>query len=160
MKHLKRITSEEAENYIEWTSDLLDSDPKFYTIAPSSDPIQDEESPWEDVKYYTGRSKTLQYTPETGKQYIYILSNEYMPGLIKIGYTKNPPGTRVKQLNTTGVPVDFNVEWAFPCFNGIQLEQEVHEYLADFRVNKKREFFNISIEEAKMTIEKLGKKYI
>ena len=83
-----------------------------------------------------------------------------MPGLVKIGYTKNDPGKRAKQINAaTGVALDFNVEWAYACYNGFDLEQEVHSYLDSFRVNKNREFFRMSVEEAKAVVERLGKRY-
>ena len=48
----------------------------------------------------------------------------------------------------------------FPCYNAVQLEGEVHKYLDSFRVNKGREFFRITLEEAKDVIGRLGKKYI
>ena len=42
-------------------------------------------------------------TPDEG--YVYVLTNEAMPGLVKIGRTTaNDPQTRVSNLYTTGVP--------------------------------------------------------
>lgn len=85
-----------------------------------------------------------------------------MPGLIKIGFTKNKPGERAKQINAaTGVALDFKVEWAYPCFNAHDLEKEIHAYLEQngFRVNKKKEFFNISIEQGRSVIERMGEPY-
>ena len=83
-----------------------------------------------------------------------------MPGLVKIGYTKDDPNLRVKQLNaSTGVAVDFMLEWAFGCYNAIELEQEVHKHLNSFRVNTNREFFNVSVDKAKTAIKMLGKRY-
>ena len=85
-----------------------------------------------------------------------------MPGLCKIGFTKNKPSERVKQINSaTGVAQDFVVEWALPCFNAHDVEKQVHTYLQDngFRVNNKKEFFNISVEEAKAVVERIGEPY-
>ena len=93
--------------------------------------------------------------------WVYILSNPTQPGLLKIGYTKNTPDERAKQIsNATGVALPYKVEWAFHCYNGFSLEQEVHHKLGEYRVNGNREFFQISLEEAKKTVEMVGKQYI
>ena len=157
---VQRITKEQAEDFIKVTEDYLGSEAHYFTLTPSTDPRYPAEEGWDDVTYYTNRSKSLKFEPGTGKQYVYILSNETMPGIVKIGYTKNDPGVRAKQINAaTGVAMDFNVEWAYPCYNGIELEGEVHKYLDSFRVNKHREFFRMTVEEAKSVIERLGKRY-
>jgi len=85
-----------------------------------------------------------------------------MPGLVKIGFTKNKPSERVKQINAaTGVGLDFNVKYQYPCFNAHDLEKEIHIYLEaeGFRVNKKKEFFNITVEQAVSVIERIGEPY-
>jgi hypothetical protein len=40
---------------------------------------------------------------------VYILTNEAMPGLIKIGCTNVELASRIKQLYTTGVPLPFEL---------------------------------------------------
>ena len=157
---LKRITKEEAEEFISVEEDFTNSTPLYFTLTPSSDTVYPSEEGWEDVTYYTNRSKTLKFEPGADKQYVYILTNDTMPGLVKIGYTKNDPSKRAQQINAaTGVAMDFNVEWAYPCYNGFELEQEVHTYLDSFRLNKNREFFKMTVEEAKSVVERLGKRY-
>ena len=156
----KRLTQVQAQELIKVSDDYTDSPSIGFTLTPSTDTKYPSEEGWESVTYYTGRSKTLKFEPGTGKQYVYILTNNTMPGLCKIGYTKNDPGKRAKQINAaTGVAMDFNVEWTYSCYNGIELEGEVHSYLDQFRVNKNREFFQISVEEAKSVIERLGRRY-
>lgn len=160
MNNFRRLKEKEAQELIKVSDDYTDSPTIGFTLTPSTSEQFPAEEGWEDVTYYTNRSKTLLFKPGTGKQYVYILTNDTMPGLVKIGYTKNDPGKRAKQINAaTGVALDFNVEWAFSCYNGIELEQEVHKYLDSFRVNKNREFFRMTVEEAKSVIERLGKRY-
>ena len=160
MNTFKRLSEEEAQTLIKVSEDYTDSPSIGFTLTPSTSEQFPAEEGWEDVTYYTNRSKTLQFEPGTNKQYVYVLSNDTMPGLVKIGYTKNDPTHRAKQINAaTGVAMDFNVEWAYPCFNGFELEQEVHSYLDSFRLNKNREFFRMSVEEAKSVVERLGKRY-
>ena len=157
---IQRITKAKAEGLIKVTDDYSDSPVKYYTITPSTSEINTAEDGWEDVTYYTARSNRLTYTPDTSKQYVYILTNPTIPGMVKIGYTKNAPSKRVKQINaSTGVAQDFQVAWAFGCYNGIELEQEVHRYCESFRVNNKREFFRMTVDEAKAVIERLGERY-
>ena len=44
---------------------------------------------------------------------VYVLSNEAMPGLVKIGKTtQNSVDNRISQLYTTGVPFPFKCEFA------------------------------------------------
>jgi len=157
---IKRITQKEAEDFIKVTEDYTGASAHYFTLTPSTNSQYPAEEGWDDVTYYTNRSKTLQFQPGTGKQYVYILTNDTMPGLVKIGYTKNDPSKRARQINAaTGVAMDFNVEWAYPCYNGFELEQEVHRYLDSFRLNKNREFFRMTVDEAKSVVERLGKRY-
>ena len=61
----------------------------------------------------------------------------------------------------SGVAQDFIVEWAYPCFNAHDLEKEIHAYLQKegFRVNNKKEFFYITVEDAKSVIKRIGEPY-
>ena len=82
--------------------------------------------------------------------------------MYKIGYTSHKDvDKRVKQLSrSTSVATPFQLEWAFRCFNAERLEGEVHQALNGHRISKDREFFAISLNEAKETIQDLGEKYI
>ena len=53
------------------------------------------------------RTPTLNRMDSPGN-YVYVLTNPAMPGLVKIGRTdSSDPTTRVTQLYPTGVPVPF-----------------------------------------------------
>ena len=159
---LKRITLEYAQGLIKVDDDLTDAPAVYFTITPSNDPQYAAEG-YEDVTYYTNRPKKIQIPKGmVGSQWVYVLTNPTMPGLCKIGFTKNKPSERVKQINSgTGVAMDFVVEWAFPCFNAHDVEKQVHKYLEDngFRVSKNKEFFNVSVNEAKAVVERIGEPY-
>tara|TARA_Y100001980_G_C14540570_1_gene318314 strand:- start:325 stop:792 length:468 start_codon:yes stop_codon:yes gene_type:complete len=151
---IKKITEDKASLYISKDDDLIDSPIRFYTITEDDDG-------WDKITYYTSRRKDTYSNRGKGDQWVYILSNPSLPNMIKIGYTKNEPEVRAKQISaSTGVALPYKVEWAFQCFNGGQLEQEVHRELESYRVNHQREFFDIPIDEAQEAIVKLGKKYI
>ncbi|MDV5061762.1 GIY-YIG nuclease family protein [Vibrio diabolicus] len=82
--------------------------------------------------------------------FIYILTNESMPGLIKVGLTTRSPKERAKELNSTGVPTSFEVAayWRVDKNLGY-METKCHQLLKEFRVSSNREFFRIQAEDAK-----------
>ncbi|WP_418113608.1 GIY-YIG nuclease family protein [Vibrio scophthalmi] len=80
--------------------------------------------------------------------FVYVLSNESMPGLVKVGLTTALPEDRSKQLFTTAIPTPFEVEFRIMTSNPNMLESKAHAILDDVRVNNRREFFRTSIEDA------------
>lgn len=155
---MERISIEEAEKYIPCVDDFTSNgieNAAFFTLTPLEDG-------WDKVTYYTAR-KINMYANRDGDydSWVYILSNPTVPNMLKIGFTKNHPEERAKQLsNATGVALPYKVEWAFHCYDGYGLEQEVHHKLSDFRVNNHREFFQVTFNEAKEAVEELGKRYV
>lgn len=160
---VEHITPEQAEGFLSCKEDNLDTPAYYYTLTPSKSKKYPASEGWEDVTYYTNRTREIKVEKGiTGCQYIYILENDLMPGLVKIGFTKNKPSERVKQINAaTGVAKDFDVVYQYPCFNAHDLEKEIHIYLEKngFRINKKKEFFNITVEQAVSVIERIGEPY-
>ena len=128
----------------------------FFTLTP--DPNDPE---WELVTYYTARKHDLyQNLQLEGDSWVYVLTNKTMPGLVKIGYTNRNPNKRAKQISrSTGVPIEFDVEFAFKCFNGELLEGELHRFLSPYRLNSDREFFQMEVDEAIHAVKMIGKRY-
>ena len=78
-------------------------------------------------------------------QYVYIFSNELYPqDFLKIGWTRNHPSVRAQNLQTSGVPSPFTVEYVIITSSGRSLEKEIHCYLDEYRVTPNREFFKIN----------------
>ena len=74
--------------------------------------------------------------------WVYVLTNDSMPNIVKIGYTTQNPYERAKQLSkSTGVPQPFVVSYAVSTLMFIELEARPHYLLAGYRVNNSREFF-------------------
>ncbi|GAB3933455.1 hypothetical protein GCM10027614_04380 [Micromonospora vulcania] len=68
---------------------------------------------------------------------IYILANQYMPGLLKIGQTTRDPETRVREISrATGVPADFEIIYDEIVSDVDAAEAMIHTQLAASRVNK------------------------
>ena len=80
--------------------------------------------------------------------WVYVLTNEAMPGLVKIGYTMNDPAIRAEELSGSSVPLPFVVAYKALVIGPKQIEQEVHGKLDSKRLNEKREFFKCEPFEA------------
>ena len=155
-ERMQRITPEQAAEYVplkeDFTGTTVDQCP-FFTMTSGSDG-------WDIITYYTSRKRNIFADRGEGKHWVYVLQNETIPGLYKIGYTHLLPEERAQQLsNSTGVPIPFKVAYAYKCHDGMMLEKEIHRYLDIYRVNNNREFFQVDLEEAIQTIEFLGKTY-
>jgi len=89
-------------------------------------------------------------------EFIYVLENNSMPGLIKIGRTDRSVSERVSELSShTGVPTEFNVARQFAVANSLDWEKKIHERFSDYRIAGNREFFKIEAEDAIAIIEEM-----
>ena len=89
--------------------------------------------------------------------YVYILENDSMPGLIKIGRTSRDSAERARELSsTTGVPTPFKVAFELPSAEYEQLEGAIHNRLAGYRVTSNREFFKYPVNKAISLLKKLN----
>ena len=152
--NLTKITIDESLQY--FPSKGIDN-ASYYTFSPSS-----RGKGWEDVTYFTSRKK-LSYTNRDGDHdsWVYVLSNPAQPGILKIGYTSNTPEERARQLsNATGVALPYVVEYTYSCWNGLELEKDIHERLNEYRLSKQREFFQVDLDEVKEIIGEIGESYI
>jgi len=84
---------------------------------------------------------------------IYILTNEAMPNLIKIGYTtRDDLNTRIKELYTTGVPLPFEIYYACLVDDAKKTEKILHQLFQENRINNNREFFQINPDKVKLAL--------
>ena len=86
--------------------------------------------------------------PDAKQGIVYVLTNPAMPGLVKIGQTGNEIANRLRELNTTGVPFPFDCLYACEVSDCEQVEDALHEAFYPYRVNPKREFFEIDPDQA------------
>lgn len=94
--------------------------------------------------------------PFEGEEYLYVLTNRSLPGLVKIGRTDRNVEDRVRELSShTGVPTEFLVFREFRVRDSVSAERAVHLRLKDYRVSENREFFTIEPEIAAEVIEEL-----
>lgn len=80
---------------------------------------------------------------------VYVLTNPAMPGIVKIGKTsRNSVDARLKELYSTGVPVPFECAFAGRVNDEGKTEKAFHLAFGPYRLNPKREFFQIEPEQA------------
>lgn len=92
---------------------------------------------------------------------VYILTNESMPGIVKIGRTNGDSvETRMKQLDTTSVPLPFECFYACEVADANRVERAIHTAFGDHRVRANREFFRLSPDKPKAIMELLSLKNI
>jgi hypothetical protein len=78
--------------------------------------------------------------------FVYILCNDAMPNIFKIGYTDRAPLQRADELsNSTSVPMPFQVVFYIECSSPKDVESEIHGEFDKYRLSKNREFFWIKI---------------
>ena len=88
--------------------------------------------------------------------YIYCLTNDAIPNLVKIGKTARDPATRAAEISaTTGVPTPFAVAWSIKTRDMDRAEADLHKALHRHRLQKKREFFRCSPAKAKAAARKV-----
>lgn len=78
---------------------------------------------------------------------IYVLTNEAMPGLVKIGFTEFLED-RIKSLSAhSGVPLPFECYYAAEVDDMTRVERLLHQLFSEHRVNPKREFFRLDAQK-------------
>lgn len=82
--------------------------------------------------------------------FVYVLTNEAMPDLVKIGRTKSTDvqdlKQRVKILYKTGVPLPFDIYHAVLSEKPVEAEELLHDTFKGSRFNPNREFFSVHPE--------------
>ena len=84
---------------------------------------------------------------------VYILTNQAMPGIIKIGITDNSIEQRMKELDKTSTPLPFECYFAKKVSDNKFIESKMHEAFDSFRIRQNREFFRMDPNAAKAALD-------
>jgi len=99
---------------------------------------------------------------ETKQGHVYVISNigSFGKDILKIGMTRRvEPMDRVKELGDASVPFTFDVHALIESDDAPLLESTLHRIFESQRVNKvnrRKEYFNINIDDIETELEKLG----
>ena len=102
------------------------------------------------------QSRVVQSKKDRQLGYVYVLSNTYMPDILKIGFTTSQVPARMKQLDTVGVPYPFECLAAYQVENWRKVERKIFEIFAEQRVRPNREFFKVDIRHVRAALELTG----
>jgi len=83
---------------------------------------------------------------------VYILTNDAMEGFLKIRLTTTSVEQRMRELDTTGVPLPFTCFHASEVSDGRKTEKLLHDAFKDNRVRQRREFFQIDPERVRSAL--------
>jgi len=76
--------------------------------------------------------------------YVYCFSNESLPGIYKIGFTRRPIHYRLNEANKGGtwsVPTLFVADIVIKVNDPMYIEKCIHKDLKEYRLDSNREFF-------------------
>jgi hypothetical protein len=99
----------------------------------------------------------------TKSGYVYIISNigSFGDNVYKIGMTRRlEPEERIKELSGASVPFPFDIHAMIFSENVPETENLLHQYFRDKSVNKvneRKEFFKVTLDEITSAIEKIAK---
>lgn len=77
---------------------------------------------------------------------IYVLTNDSMPGIVKIGITEGKIEDRIKNLDNTSLPLPFRFYFAIESDRYKDIGKFAHNAFADYRIRENREFFKVDPE--------------
>ena len=84
---------------------------------------------------------------------VYVLTNEGMPDLVKIGLTQDSIESRISSLSSnSAVPFPFECYYAAEVDDCKKLEKTLHQLFSEARVNPKREFFKLDPEKVVLAL--------
>jgi hypothetical protein len=95
-----------------------------------------------------GRFVVRRFLPleSTMRGWVYVITNNAMPGLVKVGFSRKDPNLRAKELNHTGAPHPYIVAYDAMVYEPRDIEQKVHSDLS--RVREGKEWFRCSLRDA------------
>lgn len=156
----KKIIDKDITHYQQMVSELQNK------IATLEDEFQKENlnkeinALLENIKIKESEKEELDYREaHSSAGYVYVISNIGSLGenIVKIGVTRRlNPYDRITELSSASLPFKYDVHAMIFSYEAYQLESTLHEKFDSKRINKmnmRKEFFNISIEEIREALE-------
>ena len=97
-----------------------------------------------------------------GTQWVYAISNPaFGEDIYKIGMSTRPNlKARIRELgNSTSIPTEFEIEAAIKVIDAAKIERRLHREFARYRINDRREFFQMELSQIIYHFEKYGNVY-
>ena len=105
----------------------------------------------EKIEELQAQDVTLEERVNNKAGWVYCITNNSMPGSIKIGVTRRlNPQDRIDELGSASVPFRFNTNCVVFSEDAFALENQLHKAFHSKRVNRvnfRKEFFNVTTQE-------------
>jgi hypothetical protein len=88
------------------------------------------------------------------KGWVYVISNKAMQSLVKVGFSTKDPDLRADELNHTGSPHPYLVEYEVLIEEPYEIEQATHKLLSS--KHEAKEWYRCSAEEAVAAIKQVS----
>lgn len=89
--------------------------------------------------------------------WVYVMSNQSMPDILKIGVTKRTVEERRRNLSSsTGVPIPFDIEYECEVEDCYRVEKAIKTIFAPYRINPKKEFYKVSVTQVIALLQLVG----
>ena len=140
--HFKNMLAKVTELLKEAKNDEVDELRR--QLAEYQDKLSELDEIEEDIDYREGHAMA---------GYVYVISNigSFGEDVYKIGVTRRlEPLERIRELSSASVPFQFDVHALIFSEEAFALETELHNQLANYKVNKvngRKEYFKVSFEE-------------
>jgi hypothetical protein len=121
--------------------------------------IAELEQKWKEAEERNQRALSMAQQTKSG--HVYVISNvgSFGENVYKIGMTRRlEPSDRVRELGDASVPFPFDIHAMIWSENAPELENNLHKYFLKAQMNKvnpRKEFFKIPIQEIRTHIEGL-----
>lgn len=80
--------------------------------------------------------------------WVYVVTNEAMPGLVKVGFSTKDPSLRAKDFDSAALPYPYAVAYDILVFSPREVEQAVHRALKERGKHEQKEWFKCSVQDA------------
>ncbi|HLO86954.1 MAG TPA: DUF4041 domain-containing protein [Nostocaceae cyanobacterium] len=113
----------------------------------------------------SNKERALSRAQMTKSGYVYVISNigSFGNDVYKIGMTRRlEPSERIKELSGASVPFSFDIHAMIFSEDAPQLENLLHKYFEHRRINKvneRKEFFRVSLDEISLAIKQLSEQF-
>ena len=140
--HFKNMVAKVTELLKEAKNDEVDE--LRHQLTEYQDKLSELDEIEEDIDYREGHATA---------GYVYVISNigSFGEDVYKIGVTRRlEPLERIRELSSASVPFQFDVHALIFSEEAFALETELHNQLANYKVNKvngRKEYFKVSFEE-------------
>ena len=84
---------------------------------------------------------------------VYVLTNEAMEGMVKIGRTTTSVEQRIRDLDNSSTPLPFQCFYAAEVINSSVVEGRLHRIFSDKRIRRNREFFRVDANQVREAIQ-------